>query len=138
MHGYGYSTVNYLDESKEAYTLRDKCERDVSLWIDFFAQDLEWGGDAHTRLNSKNYRTALLPVPDRERYLHSYVKTRILAEFTVATPAYVKLDTLTNIVLDLFSQPAGQVQDYWDTLCQTIDFGNKERLDTILVFHRNP
>ena len=50
---YGYATVNYLNETKEAYVKRDKCERDVSLWIDFYTLDLEWGGDAHTRLNSK-------------------------------------------------------------------------------------
>ena len=128
---YGSSTVNYLNETKDQYVKRDKCERDVSLWIDFFVQDLEWGGDAHTRLNSKNYRTALLPAPDRERYLHSFVKTRILAEFGVTTPAYIKLDTLTNITLDLFSQPANTVKSYWQTICNTIDFGNKERLDTI-------
>ena len=128
---YGSQNAVTQYEDRDMFVFRDKCHRDVQFAIEMYMMDLEWGGDAHTRLNSKNYRTALLPNPEREKFLYSFVKDLILAEFSIGSGAYNKLDTLTDITLDLFSQNTASVKTYWQTLCATVDWGNKERIDTI-------
>ena len=44
-----------------AYDFKDKCHRDVTFMFKMIMMDLEWGGNAHTRLNTKNYYTGLFP-----------------------------------------------------------------------------
>jgi hypothetical protein len=117
------------DETFDQFVFRNKCHRDVSFWIDMYTMDLEWGGDAHTKLNTKNYRTALLPTPGREIELHTAVKSLILNKFTIGSSVYTKLDTLTDIPLTMFG--AAQPQSAWTSICSSVNWGNKERLDTV-------
>ncbi len=44
-----------------AYDFKDKCHRDVTFMFKMIMMDLEWGSNAHTRLNTKNYYTGLFP-----------------------------------------------------------------------------
>ena len=59
---------------------KDKCHRDAVFWINMFAMDLEWGGNAHTRINTKNYTTALLGTATNETALYTELKALIQNE----------------------------------------------------------
>ena len=48
----------YYGTSLTRADIRDKCLRDFSYWIRFFQLDMEWGGDAHTKVNLTNFISA--------------------------------------------------------------------------------
>jgi hypothetical protein len=48
----------YYGTSLTRAEVRDKCLRDLSYWLRFFQYDMEWGGNAHTKINLTNFITA--------------------------------------------------------------------------------
>ena len=68
--------------AKQVY--KDKCHRDAVFWMNMFVMDLEWGGDAHTRINTKNYTTAVLSTADREVELYTELRALILNDDTTS------------------------------------------------------
>jgi hypothetical protein len=56
---------------------RSKCHRDVKFWVEFMVKDLEWGSNAHTRVNTKNYTTAVLDDAENEKELYEEVRTEL-------------------------------------------------------------
>ena len=73
-----YNGLGAGSAAQEVY--KDKCHRDAVFWMNMFAMDLEWGGDAHTRINTKNYTTAVLSTADREEELYTELKALIRNE----------------------------------------------------------
>ena len=52
-----YTSLSGYDK----YIFKQKCHRDVQFALKMILMDLEFGGDAHTRINTKNYLTGLFP-----------------------------------------------------------------------------
>ncbi len=116
-------------DAKEVY--KDKCHRDAAFWMNMFAMDMEWGGDAHTRINTKNYTTAVLSTAAREEDLYTELRALIRNEaansvvsagaatgtnsihntsagvrsYASQTAAKAKLTALIDITIGFFGQP---------------------------------
>ena len=52
---YNTSIGNPASASLTAAQMEAKCKRDLDYWIDMFLQDLEYGGNAHTKWNTTNF-----------------------------------------------------------------------------------
>lgn len=119
----------------ERLRFKEKCHRDVMFWLDFMSKDLEWGGNAHTLFNTKNYVSAILQTASLEVALHTRVKTELQNLLGGYVDAYNKVTSLMdNIVLAFFSAKAGgQTPAQASTTvfaANTLAFGTKTKVDT--------
>ena len=60
-NGHNAPTREGLQTDYDRYEFKEKCHRDVGFALKMMLMDLEWGGDAHTRINTKNYYTGVFP-----------------------------------------------------------------------------
>ena len=59
LNGNNTGSAHGLSTAYDRYEFKQKCHRDVQFALKMMLMDLEWGGDAHTRINTKNYQTGL-------------------------------------------------------------------------------
>jgi len=90
-NGNGNNSANEgLATPYDRYEFKQKCHRDVQFALKMMLMDLEWGGDAHTRINTKNYQTGLFnsyfpntatgtPVPPGQFELDLHTNARAIA-----------------------------------------------------------
>ena len=129
---------------------KDKCHRDAKFWLDMIIMDLEWGGDAHTKINTKNYTTALLNASgNAEVALYTELKKLVLDDDNVnggstltnkfhspSTKSYAtgaarsKISTLFNVPIDFFSSGTAQATRY-QSFTNSMSYGDKSRVDTL-------
>jgi len=89
-----------VDDGLELIRLvEEKCKRDADYWIDFFLQDMEWGGTAHTIWNLTNFTTALIPnFSAFEGAFYTQLSTDIGADPDLSAAAITKLQSLVGTV----------------------------------------
>lgn len=112
-----------------AASVEEKCRRDLDYWIDMYLWDLEWGGDAHTALNTRNYETAVLANTSTEIAAHTALKDELVGAgglYPSGTDVYSRLNTLTSIPITFFGQADPQNNPIAPT-----SYGAKSQLDTI-------
>ena len=140
------------------YTFKQKCHRDVTFALNMALMDMEWGGDAHTRINTRNYQTGLFPAysgnqpAQFELDLHTAVRTRLdaLSDLTTAGETkvlalydfLVKVDNSTNtdgffnrIVAGDDKLAASQAitgSSGGAGNLAILSYGDKEKIDTLL------
>ena len=93
------------------FRFKEKCHRDVLFAIEMICYDLEWGGDAHTRINTKNYYSGLFSTTDggniaraqREKDLHNRAKVIVGNTMASYVAADAKIATLYDILLAFFT-----------------------------------
>lgn len=112
-----------------AASVEEKCRRDLDYWIDMYLWDLEWGGDAHTALNTRNYETAVLADTSTEVAAHTALKDELVGAgglYPSGTDVYSRLNTLTSISVTFF----GQADPANNPIAPT-SYGAKSQTDTI-------
>ena len=133
-----------INDAAAEQVYRDKCHRDAKFWIDMMAMDLEWGGNGHTNLNTKNYTTALLNNSGAEAAFYTQLRAKIgnsnvygSNSGTVWSATSVGLDALTNIPILFFTAVTGNnqgtlYQAYTNSSNNTnLRFGSKSRIETL-------
>jgi hypothetical protein len=127
------ANVNYanlaaaIGGSETATSVELKCKRDLDYWIDFYLLDMRWGGDGHTRTNTTNYGTAVLPnIATYERPVHAALRTALLAVAGLSADGITKVTALTAITTAAFagSSIAPQVAG--------ANYGSKNQFETIM------
>jgi len=142
------TAINVVGET--AATVELKCRRDLDYWLDFYLLDMKWGGDGHTRVNTTNYATALLPnIPTYERPIHASLRNALTGgntwptgsgliglTGTVTVPGYspsslstnglARITALTDITTAAFAGSAVATQ------MSGVSYGSKSAFETIL------
>ena len=126
------------------FRFKEKCHRDVLFAIEMMVMDLEWGGDAHTRINTKNYFTGKFDPSNggaiaggqREVDLHTVAKGKLLEVMAQYTAASTKLGTLYDILLGFFNAVVGgtQASNAYKNITDSgsgITYGSKGSIDTL-------
>lgn len=110
-----------LDSTVEnATTVREKCIRDMDYWIDMYLWDLEWGGNAHTVLNTRNYSNAVLADTTTEVSAHTALQTQLTTLYPSGS-INTRLTELTGIPITFFG--GGTIP--------AASYGAKSQIDTI-------
>jgi hypothetical protein len=143
---------NTLSTQTERDIYRDKCHRDAKFWLDMICMDLEWGGNAHTKINCKNYTTAVLNDSNAEEGLYTRLKaniagagTEVYAGTTSAVATRLGNASGTSGLLDIpitffgnsgMSNKSTRISAYQaqtnGTANGAMSFGDKARIDTLL------
>ena len=131
-----------LTTAYSRFRFKEKCHRDVLFAIQMMSMDLEWGGDAHTRINTKNYYTGIFPsgpgaIPGgtREFDLHSRAKVEVNEIMASYVTADTKLGTLYDIIIGFFNAVKGgtnpQIAYTTVTSGAGMSYGSKGKIDTL-------
>jgi hypothetical protein len=127
------AAVNYaalasaIGGSETATSVELKCKRDLDFWIDFYLLDMKWGGDGHTRTNTTNYGTAVLPaIATYERPVHAALRTALLAVAGLSSAGVAKVTALTAIATAAFAGSTIAPQ------MSGADYGQKDKFQTIM------
>ena len=122
------TAINNAGGSTDAATVEAKCKRDADYWLDFILDDLEWGGDAHIRVNTTNFDVAYLADTNTfEVPVYQQLKTILTGLTGLSSAAVTKLGQLVDLIIAKFStsQTDPSVAD------GSINYGSKPKLDTI-------
>jgi len=104
-----------------------KYARDFHLIIDAFLNDLRWGGDGHTVVNSTTYRTTLNETPAAFVASLEALRDEINLVLTDSgyTEASSKITSLSQILIDFFT--SGNISNL-----SNINWGDRPKVDTII------
>jgi hypothetical protein len=107
-----------------------KCIRDMDFAIDAYVNDLIYGGDGHTSVNSTTYSSALLTDRDREGEVHAALRDNIfkLLKANGESDAAEEINTLSSIMISA-------LKDNNQVTVSNINWGARPKIDTIFSIY---
>lgn len=118
-----YAQIASELSGEDADSVEEKCKRDLEYWIDMFLFDLENDAQAHTKINTYNYDTAVLANTANEVAVHEALKDE-LTSIVVDSTANTAVSDLCDIAIDFFNTETNPV-------INDSDYGNKSKVDTL-------
>lgn len=122
------TAINNAGGTTDAAAVEAKCKRDADYWLDFILDDIEWGGDAHIRINTTNFDVAYLADTNTfELPVYQQLKTILTGLTGLSSAAVTKVGLLVDLIIAKFDTTQT------DPLVTNgnINYGSKPKLDTI-------